>query len=102
MFLEPESYTCTIQNIKPLLCKMYPLKWSNQHNYYIDLCALSFVIPLKEIYSWKNGYEEEISDVTYYVNPNKKTEFNNLEFLIPVSRVLYERENVKKVLFNGD
>lgn len=98
MFLEDETYACTINDYKPLMCKLYPLKWANQHQYYIDTCSLAFVIPLKEIYSWKNGHEEEITKLIYYVDKAKISRYNRhniLDDLIPISRIMYEREKCK-------
>ncbi len=105
VFLEEKDYSCTIQDIKPVICKLFPLKWVNQHHYYIDICSLSFVIPLKEIYSWKDAHKNIITSMYQYVDPSKHSQrnrFNNLEYLIPISRIIFERELIKEVLFNED
>lgn len=105
MFLESETYACTINDTKPVMCSTYPLKWSNQHNYYIDLCALSFVIPLIDIFSWKDGLEDNIKNLILYTDAaphSRRNNYSGLEEMIPISRMIYERESVKRVFKNED
>ncbi len=103
VFLEEKDYSCTIHSINPIICKLYPLKWANQHHYYIELCSLTLVVPLMEIYSWRNTYIDIVTNMFDYVDPSKhsqKNRFNNLDRLIPISRIIYESETIREVLFN--
>lgn len=93
VFLKEETYECSIHDIKPILCRTYPLKWQNKKNYFIDTCPLTFVVPLKEIYSWRNGNEEEIGDMIYYVNSYKNPEID----MIPITRLIYESDSLKEL-----
>ncbi len=94
LFLDVVNYVCKIQHIKPVVCKMFPLKWDNKFMYYVDLCPLSLAVPIKDIYGWREGHELEIKDVTYYVNPKESDQ------LLPISYILQAHQNFKKVLFN--
>ena len=54
MFLNAD-YTCSIYEHRPLVCRLYPLKWQTTDNFHIDLsCPLAHLISLNEITHWKN------------------------------------------------
>lgn len=96
VFLKDKTYKCKINKDKPILCRTYPLKWQNKKNFFIDICPLTFVVPLKEIYSWRNGSEEEIDSMVYYVNSHKNHELD----MIPITRLLHEHktDSLKEIL----
>lgn len=96
LFLDLPNYKCNIQAIKPIVCKMFPLKWDNILMYYVDLCPLSLVVPLKDIYGWREGHEFELRDVTYYVNPKESNQ------LLPLSSILQKHQHFREVLFSED
>ncbi len=96
LFLDYNTYTCTVQAIKPIVCKMFPLKWDNSLMYYIALCPIVFVIPLKDIYGWREGNKLEVKDVTYYVNPKEADD------LLPLSFIFRKHPHFKEVLFSED
>lgn len=96
IFLHQRSYTCTIHEIKPIVCKMFPLKWDNDLKYYIALCPLSFVIPLKEIYEWNEGNESELIDITYYVNPEESNE------LLPISNIFDRHKKFREIFLEKE
>ena len=95
LFLNQETYECTIHNDKPLVCRMYPLVWQNEKNYFIDLCPLAFVVPLKDIYAWKDGNEEAIGDFRYFINSYHNGE--KTRDMVPISRLLHEKDHLKAV-----
>ena len=54
MFLNADNI-CSIYEQRPLICRLYPLKWQTMENYHIDLsCPLAHLIPLNEIAHWRD------------------------------------------------
>ena len=52
MFLGKDN-ACSIYDQRPLVCRMYPLKWQNKKYFHIDLsCPLAHSIPFQEILDW--------------------------------------------------
>ncbi len=67
MFFNQENNECSIEDEKPVICKLYPLKWKHQHSLFISLaCSLAHHIPLKDIVSWAEPYKDIIADIELY------------------------------------
>ncbi len=67
MFFNDQTKKCSIENEKPVICKLYPLKWKHQHSLFISLvCPLTHYIPLKTIVSWAEPFKEIIADINLY------------------------------------
>ena len=48
-----ENNNCGIYNERPLICRMYPILWKKEENYYVDMiCPLVHFIPLRDIALW--------------------------------------------------
>ena len=48
-----DKNTCGIYDQRPLICRMYPILWKPNDNYYVDLaCPLTHLVPLKDISEW--------------------------------------------------
>ena len=93
MFLGKER-ACTIYERRPLICRMYPLKWQNKNNFHIDLsCPLAHSVPFQEIMKWSNDPRNEVlikildsenfnSQSNHYASVTKlKKEYKQLEIL---------------------
>lgn len=82
MFFDKDTGKCTIYDNRPMICKVFPNVWQNQHTIFIALsCPLSHVIPLKVISDMTKPYKEEIAKIPYYNTGKKEPRYLNLRKL---------------------
>ena len=52
IFLD-ENHRCQIYDHRPLICRVFPVLWTNPDNFFIDMsCPLTNIIPLRNIANW--------------------------------------------------
>ena len=79
-----EDKQCTIYPNRPLICRMYPILWTREESFFVDLsCPYAHTIPLKEILTWPNEQKnhEQLKNMS-------QLEFNiNKKQYAPISRL---------------
>jgi Fe-S-cluster containining protein len=100
-FLDLETGECKIHDNKPIICKVYPLKWGKDDStLFMIFCPLTHVIPLQEIKSWVNPYLDKIKDITKYEDEGnlkqREITFINLTVEMENNEVIKEIYSIKE------
>lgn len=92
-----EDNQCTIYDVRPLICRTYPILWqepedSHDLNYFLDMaCPLTYRHPYRDFLAWIDEYEKTIlemgeldfeKDEPQYINLSELLEEVNLIKLV--------------------
>ncbi|MCE7736116.1 MAG: YkgJ family cysteine cluster protein [Candidatus Heimdallarchaeota archaeon] len=98
-----EDKQCTIYDIRPTICRTYPILWqepedSNDLQYFLDIaCPLTYRIPYRDFLTWIDEYQKIIDEMgeleferddSQYVNLSELLEQVNLVKLVKDSSLL--------------
>lgn len=96
MYLGPDN-NCSIYEIRPTICRTYPILWQEPEDedtlqYFLDIaCPLTYRVPYRDFLGWIEDYQEKITEMgeldfemtdSQYVNLTNLLEEVNLISLI--------------------
>jgi Fe-S-cluster containining protein len=87
MYLGDDN-NCTIYEIRPTICRTYPILWqepedSHDLEYYLDIaCPLTYRIPYKDFIGWIDAYQKIIDEMGELEFERDDTQYINLSHLL--------------------
>lgn len=85
---------CLIYPDRPLICRMYPILWTREERYFIDLsCPLAHTIPLKDILTWSEDPRNKnqiknMSQLDFNINKRQYAHISQLKESFSVLELL--------------